>query len=583
MSLTLSNFEKSTPSKILDRGKLYMKSVLSLEEVSPGEWEAEVEGNDDYNVYVVLHNDHVTDYHCDCPYDGDPCKHVVAVWYLLRNKFMEEGSKKTTRSSKKKVGFSDLLGKISLDEYKTFVADYAKRNKGFKTDFELYFSNKVSHIDIEKVYADIIAKLIRKHSDRGYIDYRSSSRLSSDIDQVSAAVAEYMHKGNYRDAFLVVKTVLKPVLEAMRDADDSSGHIGGNISEFIHFLEKLASVMDMPRDLQTEIFDYLQQQLQDEDYFQYGDFGDDLYDIFQDLGVKVGRTEDVLRYITVQLQKLTGKYDTYRRERLVQAKIHLLTSTGKPDEANAVEEESMHLPEVRRVVLGRALDKRDYVEAKRLIQEGIRLAQKESLPGVVRQWEEELLHIAVIEKDVAQIRSLAKKFAFDRHWLDKQYYKQWKDTFSTAEWREVIEQHIAHTINEETKKWKSSKSLWRSEHPALLSALDSIYIEEGFWHRLFDLVKLEKSIDQLLRYHDELKGHYPDELVALYIPALEQFAHRTDTRAAYADLVRKMQRIIDDLPQARVPIMALASKLKEAYSVKPRRPAMLEELGKLKS
>jgi len=48
-----------------------------------------------------------------------------------------------------------------------------------------------------------------------------------------------------------------------------------------------------------------------------------------------------------------------------------------------------------------------------------------------------------------------------------------------------------------------------------------------------------------------------------------------------ADLVSKMKRIIKDIPAARTAVLGVAQQLKDAYSLKPRRPAMLEELAKL--
>lgn len=99
--------------------------------------------------------------------------------------------------------------------------------------------------------------------------------------------------------------------------------------------------------------------------------------------------------------------------------------------------------------------------------------------------------------------------------------------------------------------------------------------------RLFELVKLEKELDAILRYHDVLKVRYASEMLDLYVPALEAYGHKTSSRGEYADLVRKMERIIKDIPQGRERILAVAQRLKETYSVKPRRLAMLEELSKL--
>ena len=56
--ITLDNFENFVPYKILVRGEEYYDTdaVSELEETSPGEWTATVEGTDDYNVEISMAN-----------------------------------------------------------------------------------------------------------------------------------------------------------------------------------------------------------------------------------------------------------------------------------------------------------------------------------------------------------------------------------------------------------------------------------------------------------------------------------------------------------------------------------------------
>ena len=54
--ITLDNFESCVPYRILVRGEEYYDTdaVSELEETSPGEWTATVEGTDDYNVEISM-------------------------------------------------------------------------------------------------------------------------------------------------------------------------------------------------------------------------------------------------------------------------------------------------------------------------------------------------------------------------------------------------------------------------------------------------------------------------------------------------------------------------------------------------
>ena len=71
--ITLDNFENFVPYKIWMRGEEYYETdaVSELEEISPGEWTATVEGTDDYNVEISMDGNEIESWYCDCPYPSD--------------------------------------------------------------------------------------------------------------------------------------------------------------------------------------------------------------------------------------------------------------------------------------------------------------------------------------------------------------------------------------------------------------------------------------------------------------------------------------------------------------------------------
>lgn len=89
--MNLDSFERQVPSETLKRGQKYYEDdhVSDLEEVTPGEWEAGVEGSDtDYVVGISLNGRTITDSVCTCPYaeQRNVCKHIVAVILEIRSK-----------------------------------------------------------------------------------------------------------------------------------------------------------------------------------------------------------------------------------------------------------------------------------------------------------------------------------------------------------------------------------------------------------------------------------------------------------------------------------------------------------------
>ena len=85
--MTLNDFENYVPCKIWARGEEYYEcdAVKDLEETEPGEWIATVEGTEDYEVEISLKGKKIIYWSCDCPYEGDICKHVVATVLAIRN------------------------------------------------------------------------------------------------------------------------------------------------------------------------------------------------------------------------------------------------------------------------------------------------------------------------------------------------------------------------------------------------------------------------------------------------------------------------------------------------------------------
>lgn len=572
---TLQNFDKRIGAIILQRGKQYYDegAVLDIEE-NQGSWTAEIEGSDIYTVSVSLKKDsEISEYFCDCPYDGDICKHLVAVFYTLR----EEISNRIPVPKKpgKKNQFEGLLSMVNADEYREFTRHYASINKDFKIAFEVFFADKDDRIDIGEKYRELIRKLVKKSSYRGFVDYRSSSGLAKEVSKLIDKGYEFMGKKNYRDAFAVAKSVLREMMQVVTACDDSNGLLSDTVFKSVELIDSVAGHEDVPVDMKEHIFGFLQTELNDKIYFEYGDFGYDLLSVFEDLAITFAKHKEFLDFIDAQLSKFNGQYVDYKRKFFKTKKIDFLKAIGREDEAGELVQQNLDIDEVRQGEVNKAIDKKDFITAKKLIADGIKIAEAKKHPGTVLKWEEELLHIAILENDLTLVREYCKRFALNR-WFSKDYYEQWKETYSKEEWPAVIEEHINKTIQKITKE--QEKKRWQSLNSQLLEALDGIYIKEKYWDRLFTLLKNETDLEKIMKYHNYFVKPYPDELLQLYLPALELQGDEASDRSQYAKLADTMKKIIKDIPSGQEQIIAIAKGLKIKYA---RRPAMIEELNKL--
>ncbi len=579
---TLQNFENLVDRTILTRGRHYFNqgAVLGLEEIDDGCWQAEVEGNDDYNVEIQLGSDNaITDYSCDCPYDGRCCKHVVATLLAIRQQQVVsiEISKIEETAPKKKMTFDELLTKVTHKEYREFTKKYASQNKDFKLAFELAFIEKDSNVDWEKKYKDSLARIIRKHSEDGCIGYRGTFSLANDVGELIGKIDELLGKGAHKDSFTVATVILKEMMATLTICDDSDGNIGGVISETVSLIERIAD--NSTASIREYIFDFLLTALSDKTYFDYGDYGYDLFSVFEKLAINLHKADEFLGYIQIQTAKLTGRYDSYRREFMIKRLIAFFKATGNLSMAEELFNQNLDIVELRQELVNSLIQRKEYSKAKKLISDGVGIANRKNHPGTVNTWEKVLLHIAVLENNMDQIRQLTKRFAFYNTGFDKTYYRQWRATYNTKEWAVIVDDLIAgilQNVHKESKRWQGSQLFNRDR--SVLNKVAPIYIEEGYWDRLLELLRKENNLDVVLAYHSNLCERYPKDLVNIYLPAIELAGDAASSRSNYADLVRKMKNIIKDIPVHKQDILQVARRLVSKY---PRRPAMIDELNRI--
>lgn len=575
---SLENFDKQINTPVLNRGIQYFETgaVSDLEETSVGSWQAEVAGNDVYEVNVQLTNSNsVKSYSCNCPFEGAICKHVTAVLFALRKEKTLEISTPQVAADKP-LSFDKLLAKVTLKEYKEFVKNYASRSKDFKTAFELAFASKDENIDISKKYLAALKRIIKKNSDHGFVGYHDARGLVRDIGALIADVESMIAKQHFKDAFAISSAMLKEIMNVIQYCDDSDGIIGDTVSEIILLIHHLAKAAPLP--LLENVFTFLLSEMKDDVYFEYGDFGYELFSLFEYLSFHLSRSEEFLNHINSQISLLNGEYDSYRRNFFTKRKIEFLRLSGNHAEVEKLIRENLEIVEVRQGEVNKYIEKQDYASAKSLINEGIEIALKKDHTGTASNWKKELLRIAILENDIPAIRTYTKYFAFDRD-FSKAYYNQWKSTFTETEWAVIIEEYIAEIVKKIVYRNEANKGkYWYNENPPLLTVLGPVFIEEKFWDRLFDLVKKETNLDVILQYSTLLSKHYPNEILALLLPAFEFEGDRASARNHYAYLAAKMKKAIKDIPEFKDGIISMANLLKSKY---PRRPAMVDELSKI--
>ncbi|SEJ09308.1 hypothetical protein SAMN04487995_3180 [Dyadobacter koreensis] len=580
--MNLKNFHQELPRIILQRGKnyYYEGAVISLEEEETGLWTASVEGSEIYLVEVMLgEGGEIDSFLCDCPHDADVFKHIVAVFYELKDKVKTIQFKPAAQP--KMGAFDDILENLAEAELKGFVAYYASDNKDFKRQFELYFVNKHKGTDVKRQYADLVKKAIRSAIDRRFKDYYSSNDLAQAMNAILAKARQAIHLNNFQDASIIVCTVLSQLAaDAVPEIDDSSGYLGDTILDAVLLIQEIAKSTKISSEIKEQLFLFLNEELSKDVYFDYGDFGYELFNTFRYLAIQLGRVEDFL--ISASRSETNDheeEEDNYTAEYFLIQKLLLFRETGNTAEREKLIHENLNFVEVRKELLSELLERKDYISAKKLITEGIVIAENKEHPGTVTEWKRRLLEIAIIEEDIEAIRHYSLQFAFDQG-FDCNYYRAWKNTFPESEQEAAFFKLVAKLTSEINMQAKEHlHHAWWSPSYHLLKVLAPLYIEEKKWESLYRVVESYPRLDVLFEYLPYLAVRFESELSDLFIPALILDGEKANSRREYANLAYNMLEIMKQMPGSRSKIIEAAQALREKY---PKRSAMIDELKKLR-
>lgn len=580
--LTLDDFDRQLPKDLLKKAQPYYQngSVLYVDQSDDGIWHAEVAGSGTYSVEITLDKRTVTDSFCDCPVESSVCKHVVAVFFALRDELKKQAAQPKSGRTPKKLTVADLLKQVTADELRTFLTDYAAADKTFAAKLQLHFADKDERIDVEKHYADLLKRIIRSHQGKySYIEYRETFKLARDMEEMFSAVVKLVGQKNFKDALTVGLLLLREMMTLSMECDDSAGNISGLVSESVSLLGEIGLNVDAPSALRRNLFDTLATEVKDKRYFDNGDIGLDMLDLLKQLAIRLGEPDLFLKLIEQLLPIHPATGSSFYSDYLRTMRVKFLREIGRTDEADRQTQASLDVVSVREQVVNKAIEQKDYDRAKTLIRDGIQLAHAKNTPGTVNDWNKQLLAIAETERDIVEIRRLTRHFAFDSQ-FNTDYFRQWKATFGAGEWADEYRKLVDTIRREEVEKAASQKPGWgRNTADYLLYRLKPIFIEEKQWADLLTLVQQAPRLDVLKEVLPHLAGLYPADMLTLFMPPIKALGHQASTRPDYANVAALLKLVRQQIIGSRPATDALIAELKETF---PKRPAYQEELRAIK-
>ncbi len=564
MHIPLHQFEQHIDDAILKRGLAYFKNrqVNPPQEITAGQYEAIVEGSEDYTVRLNIQNGVVREFSCTCPYDlGPVCKHVAAVIFYLQQEELgiEAGAKKKRAGAKpaKRKTVADrvdeLLEKIPHDELKQFVRENAAGNSSFRN---LFLSSFARLTDGESLafYKKQIKSILRAAGGRGgFIEWSRVRYVGKQVHDLMMTARKHAESQNYRSAIYICCAVLEEMTEALQFADDSNGDIGGPIEEAYGLLLEI-SQQQLPEDIRLELFSYCTSAFE-KNIFS----GWDWHLVMLSIASQVAETDAEVQQLISLLDK-PGRSE-YEQANAQEIKFHLLQKFKGPDEAARFMEQHLSNPSLRKIAIQIAIDEKDFDKAIALAQDGVKQDEKDK-PGLANEWQDWLLRIAMQQQDKEKIIHYARKLFTDSIRDKREYYRLMKTHVPPEQWSAFVEDLIRDI---------RKKSRWLDVH-----ALADIYISEAWWSRLLALLGESPSLQQIGHYETYLAKDYGKELAEMYASGISGLLKQHTGRNHYQSACRYLRRII------KLGERETANDLIKSYRLQyAQRKALMEELDKV--
>lgn len=588
--ITLDNFENFVPYKIWMRGEEYYETdaVSELEETSPGEWTATVEGTDDYNVEISMDGKEIESWSCDCSYDGEICKHVVATLLAIRNNRKKAGDRIVSKMkieveeaavledikevSKPCLPFVDiqqLLSFIDPQELSKFICEYASTNLEFKTALSNHFiAKELSSISKEKDYSAEIQKVFdstgtnkRSRYHNRYDDYgRDWKTIFNQMDTFLEKADFFLKLEDMDNSIAIALQVIRSIGENYDD--ELLYHDDFSSSDYCEQAgDLLLKVIEHPKTTQTQKMEILQNLREIAEISIYREY--DLYDVdelMMQINLLIQPAEKALELIDGLLETRKGTYDL---SQLVLLKVNLLLEQNEEQKADDTIRQYLYLIEIRRMEIDKLIARCQYDEAICLLNDGIELAEREQHPGTVDEWMKMKLKIYEMTHRVSKVIDTCRLlFVTSRDKLT--YYSKLKTLVPKEQWKSFLGRMMKEI------RFSDYFSFGGNDKA-------EIYVKEKDYDSLFSLLSSVRynQLEALMEYSHYLKDTHSEKLIAIYTSLLNDYAERNLGREHY-EFIARVLSCIRKLNGGQAVVRSLVAEFRIKYK---RRPAMMEVLG----
>ncbi|MEY2903702.1 MAG: hypothetical protein RLY89_2808 [Bacteroidota bacterium] len=567
MKIPLNDFEFYIDEPFLKKGLAYFKkgAVTDVAEISKGEYEAIVQGTNEYLVTMSIKKGEINQFHCTCLYDqGLVCKHVAAVIFYMEQetlgiaaaapKAKQVKSKPVAKKASKKKTIpeqvAEIVEQLPKDELVDFLVYLSKKSSSNAQMILDHFAEKNDQASIN-YYAKQIRKIITSLTNKDkYNPWKNIGLIARAVFEKYQVAVLHLEKGNCTTAAFMSLAIIEELIRSLDFLDDSNAELSSMIKLSFDNIKQI-SQKEGEEALKCLIFEYSL-----DAFIQKKFVGWDWHINFLKIAADFRQgSQDVERLLFI-IDHTNIENALVEEVQII--RFRLLLHSGREQEANAYLESNLQNSAFRADAIITAINQKNYSRAITLAKEGVEI-DKASRPGYAASWKLFLLEVAEIQNQSSEIVAYAKDLFFAHPEKRETYFQLLKKHTPSKNWAIMLNELLQPTQKMHT---------WNAR-----PILADIYIWEEQWNLLLKLVSEKPSFSELTKYELPLLEHYPEEWKNLYGTAIIEYAQIANSRANYKEIVKQLVKLYKSGGESNA--QKIVSILRSVFK---NRPSLMEEL-----
>lgn len=583
-------------SRILARGMDYYRNNLieTPERVSEYKWTARAFGQQVYDTTLTFNPDDNDEWHCNCPYEGPVCKHVVGACFAVLRVAEDTypgishlSDLYNLPSLESALTINQLFEVLEKEELLAFLRNQLRENYQLASIFEIEFLHRLPEKQKSEQYRYLVSKEVRNALNKqAFIHYREDPDFYY-MDDYSGTYTIQMkwllelskkHRAENRpeESLLICKAILEEVPASLKilEADGTDFNELPDAGELMDSAaEELSSIAESVNEqLKKSLFAQLRKMFSNEDLH----IGNVPYHLLRAMSLSATDANSKEQHLDL----LNNLVDGFRNNsqsfidehQLQEIKILYLQQIRKAKEAVEVMVSLKDEPSFCLMLVHHYIKEGHHKEAKELCLQGLEKFSFEAEKVISLHtndsdpltWYKLLYEIAESENNLSDMRTWLTKLIF-ADYEHMKWFREYKETWSETEWTVAREEII-----DKQKKVHT--------YPYFDGFLADIYIEEKLLDRLEEMLSVAAgfplAFHSICSYASKMAVERPQGSCNVMQRAIEAYAAENVGRNYYKEIAYQLQ-VISTWKGCRERARSIGSSLIKKY---PARRAMKQEL-----